>query len=619
MSWLISLLIAGAVFSAENKIPLQTNNYTETKNVSVVKAYETEHFEQTYPLNATGRVSVSNINGSITIEGWDKPEVKLEYVKTADDREALNDIEVKIDAKPDYLRIETDQGKLIRNLRSYGGTRTNYTRSDVAYHLMVPRNAVLNKIEAVNGSVDISNTTNSAKVSAINGNVKAVNLSGVAELSTVNGTVAADYERLDNTNQIRLETVNGRVSLTLPSDANATVRAEATNGIITNDFGLPIRRASYGGSSSLYGKLGNGNVKIKLESVNGKLSLQRRTDGKNPNPVTNLLNSKTDDDGDFDGVLDESTKAAIRQAAKVKVNTPEINTEIQKALMEAQREIAKANINPAEMQKTIAAAMKAQQAAMRSLRDAEWFQGMPSVERKSENFSVRGVPNVVVNGGACSVKVHGWDKPEVQYNFTRISRKPNAEPSSIAVSNNNSQIKIDATEAGNDFFRLELEVFVPRKSNLRISSDDDQVFGGIRVENVSGEIGIEGADSPVNVRGGDGKLNIKGDAGAIRVIGFGGTVEAETGAGTMSFDGDFEKLAARSGSGTIILTLPENADVMIESNNKNINAKGIALVRQNDKNDVSTWKIGSGGKTYSLDTDDDGKIFVRNSDSLKVK
>ena len=42
---------------------------------------ETERIEKTFPLNANGRVAVSNVNGSINIRGWDRNEVQVVAVK----------------------------------------------------------------------------------------------------------------------------------------------------------------------------------------------------------------------------------------------------------------------------------------------------------------------------------------------------------------------------------------------------------------------------------------------------------------------------------------------------------------------------------------------------------
>src|SRR5687768_5382145 len=109
MSWLISLVLAGVVFSSDTTIPVQrNNNFTNGETIKIVRLDETERFDQIYPLNSNGRVSVSNVNGSITIDTWDRNEVKLEAVKTADDRERLAEVEIKIDARKDSLTIETN-------------------------------------------------------------------------------------------------------------------------------------------------------------------------------------------------------------------------------------------------------------------------------------------------------------------------------------------------------------------------------------------------------------------------------------------------------------------------------------------------------------------------------
>ncbi|MGI8470398.1 MAG: hypothetical protein ACR2N3_18315 [Pyrinomonadaceae bacterium] len=626
MSWLISLLIAGAMFSSENNLPVfQANNYTETKNISVVKADESERFEQIYPLSANGKVSVSNVNGSITIEGWDRPEVKLEYVKNADTKEHLADVQVKIDAQKDSLDVEAEYNSAWNRNNNGNWKNKNDKNVQVEFHLMVPRNAALNEIETVNGSVSVSNTTNSAKVSAVNGEVKAVNLSGAAELSTVNGTVTADFERLDNSSRISLETVNGQAFLTLPSDINATVRAETTNGKITNDFGLPVRNGQFVGHS-LYGKIGTGDAKIKLESVNGELSVRRRQDGKNPNPVTNLLNSKTDDNGDEDFVdSDKDASKAIRKAGKVKVEIPEINAEVQRAMADAQREIAKAkinvNINSAEMQQTIREAMAQQRAAMQNMRGDDWFGGAPSIERKTESFTVRGIPKVTIDAKNCAVFVRGWDKPEVQYVVMRISKNNFSMPVQPSVTHTDSEVNIKFAENNlppeNGFdgdMHLQVEVFVPRKSNLQIITNRE-----VRLENVSGELNVQGGAEAVNVRDSDGNLNVSAAGGKVRVIGFRGAVDAKTDDGLMSLEGDFQKLSARTVSGTIVLTLPENANATIESNRKDIIGEGITLAYQGDEKNASVWKIGSGGtENYLLYTTADGRIFVRNSNLMKT-
>ena len=272
MTWLYSLVFAGLLFSSQNgpvKVSADSNSNTQIFSV----ADETERFEQTYPLTPNGRVSVSNVNGSITVNAWDRNEVKLVAVKTADSKERLADVEIKVDAKPDYLCVETNYD----NWKNHGnGERWRNGKLQVDYELSVPRGAVLNEIETVNGSVTVADFSNSTKISAVNGNVKATNLRGKADLSTVNGEVFANFDQLENSSRINLETVNGRVNLSIPSDSNATLRADSVNGNISNEFGLPVRKGKYVGRD-LYGRLGSGGVQVKLSSVNGPRSSAKLT------------------------------------------------------------------------------------------------------------------------------------------------------------------------------------------------------------------------------------------------------------------------------------------------------------------------------------------------------
>ena len=302
MSWLYSLVFAGLLFSGGTD-PLPAFKDAQAQINDVVKAAtqdETERIEKTFPLNPDGRVSVSNVNGSITVNAWDRNEVQLVAIKTADSRERLADVDIRIDARQDRITIETDYGDN-RNTWRNGG------KLNVDYQLSVPRGAVLNEIETVNGSVAVADFTNMTKVSAVNGTVRASNLRGTANLSTVNGEVAADFERLEPSSRITLSTVNGRVNLTIPSDSNATLKADSLNGNIANDFGLPVRKGQYVGRD-MYGKLGSGDVQIKLDSVNGGLTIKRRNDGKALSPATNLLNQKSED-GDWDDESSNDTES----------------------------------------------------------------------------------------------------------------------------------------------------------------------------------------------------------------------------------------------------------------------------------------------------------------------
>lgn len=648
MSWLYTVFFAGLLLAADGQSPVKTNsNYTDSKIANVSVADESERFEQTYPLSVGGRVSVSNVNGSIAVENWDRNEVKLKYIKTADTKENLAEVTVRIDAGPDSISVETDYGDWKRRP---SGERRSYSKLTVEYRLTVPRSAVLDQLATVNGSISIADVANVTKASAVNGAVRATNLSGTADLSTVNGTVVAAFDRLPAGGRISLNTVNGTVDLTIPSDADATVRADTVNGNITNDFGLRVRKGQYVGRD-LHGKIGAGSAQIRLNSVNGGLSIKRKSDGKKLSPATDLLNLKSDDDDeDWDGANDSGVNLPKPpkppKAPKTPVIVSGIDNEairrlVEQSLKEANKELLiiqpelekqyaealkqASAIDSEEMRAKLIEAQKRYGEAFAGMSDGFWNAGAPAVEKKTGSFAVKGTPKVTIDAMDCAVFVRGWDKPEVSYSVVRLSRSNrksiDEEWTTSATKNNDSDIsfkiasKIRPGDGVIDDGRTKtrLEIFVPRKSDLKITTG-----GEIRLEGVSGAIDLQGVDEAIDVRDANGKLSVVASGGSVRVIGFRGAFDASTNAGAINAEGDFQAFAARTVGGTIVLTLPENANVNIESNRKDLTGEGLTLAYQGDGNSTSRWKVGSGGANHLLHTTADGRVFVRSANALKA-
>ena len=68
---------------------------------------------------------------------------------------------------------------------------------------------------------------------------------------------------------VELNSVNGSVDLTIPSDSNAEIEASTVSGGINNDFGLHVNNHQFVGHD-LRGELGSGGTHIKLSNVNGR-------------------------------------------------------------------------------------------------------------------------------------------------------------------------------------------------------------------------------------------------------------------------------------------------------------------------------------------------------------
>jgi hypothetical protein len=248
-----------------------------------------EEFHQTYALTPDGRIELDNINGPVHISSWDQNQVKVDAVKYADTKERLDEAKIEIDARNDSISIRT---KYPDHNQSWNWGSHNNPAS-VEYTLTVPRTARLDEIKLINGSLDVTGMSGEVNASCINGRLEAHDLSGRARLSTINGRLDARFGQLAS-NSVELNSVNGSVELTIPSDSKAELEADTVSGGINNDFGLHVNHHNFVGHD-LRGELGSGGAHISLKNVNGRIEIRHAQDGRAMSPVKDLGHRDDDD------------------------------------------------------------------------------------------------------------------------------------------------------------------------------------------------------------------------------------------------------------------------------------------------------------------------------------
>lgn len=229
----------------------------------------TEEETFTYSLNDGGRFSISNVNGSIVVTGGKGDSVEIIATKKADNQEDLDKIEIEISVSADEISVETE----------LGGSDKWYSRSNnsgsVNYEVIVPFNTVLDSVDTVNGGVNISGVTGKVVAESVNGGLDVSDLDGDASLCTVNGGVEAQFTRLEGSQRVKVETVNGRITIKLPEDADVEVSADTLNGSINGrDFGLQTDKGFVG--SDLNGKIGEGSARLNIDTVNGSIRINSK-------------------------------------------------------------------------------------------------------------------------------------------------------------------------------------------------------------------------------------------------------------------------------------------------------------------------------------------------------
>ena len=584
-----------------------------------------EEFHQTYPLSATGRVGLENINGGVQIKVWDRAAVQVDALKKANRKDRLAEVKIEVNSTEDNLSIKTEYPDWNQTFRGNGYDNP----ATVEYTLTVPRKAVLESIELVNGSLDIDGAEGSVKASSINGRVTATNLLADVKLSTINGQLKAMFTKLDEANPIELGSVNGSVTLIIPSDTNASVRAGTVHGGISNDFGLLVKHGEYVGHS-LDGQIGTGGPKIKLANVNGGITITHAQDGRTVSPAVSLGGDKQkykDKDKDFDKeAMEADIQRTVEQATatatsvKVQLKTEKVAREAQIeaqrqvdiAIRDAQRDIERAQV---EVQRDNARQIR-DQVRMSRGRGAGSGSGSGTgggdnraTSQESKTFTVSGSPRVNVSTFDGSVQVHGWDKSEVMYTATtRGDEEEDLKKVAIQAEQTGSSISFVATTDNDRSASVQFEVWVPRQSSIHVSSDD----GSLKLDGVSGDVTLRTGDGSIEVNDGGGVLQLNTGDGHIQVMKFDGQLDARTGDGSIRLDGNFNALSARTGDGSISLTVPSSSNFTVETNAEgDVTNEGLSLSEDiAPSKRVKRWRVGNGGKVFVLNTGD-GRITLR--------
>lgn len=272
--------------------------------------------DQTRPLSPTGSIDISNVKGSIVVQAWDRPEVKIGGTLG----DGVEKLIVEGDGDHLEVRVKTPQNM------GWAGRKVGPTD----LRLMVPLRADL-EIDSVSASVDVSGvapsslsvdsvsgdvvvagapkeitvdsvsgtvtlTVNSSSVEVdsvsgsinlrgrMNGEVSAETVSGdidvmvkdekLRELSAT--TVSGDATLrtgLATNGRIHFETVSGDLTLVLPKDLSARVSAETFSGDLKAP-GATIERPSHGPGASFETRYGSGDGEISIETFSGSATLR---------------------------------------------------------------------------------------------------------------------------------------------------------------------------------------------------------------------------------------------------------------------------------------------------------------------------------------------------------
>lgn len=236
----------------------------------------TEKIDRTFDVRPGAELSISNVNGRITIHAWDQPRVRVmaeretQSLYEDEAKKAFKELRVEMTPRNGGLEIVTHHPR--SNLDFFDALFGKSANSKVTYELTVPRTMNV-RVDNTNGRVEIQDVTGDFNVETTNGRIELTRCAGSVDASTTNGRITADLVSVSKGKSLTLETTNGRISLSVPPGVAADVDAGTTNGKIHTD--LPIETRNFD-RNSLRGKINGGGTPLRLRTTNGSIEIRTR-------------------------------------------------------------------------------------------------------------------------------------------------------------------------------------------------------------------------------------------------------------------------------------------------------------------------------------------------------
>jgi len=301
----------GGMFSSLKKIRIPSVRNIKMPRLSAFFGsyiYQ-EPFERDYNMPNLGTLSVSNIEGNITVQtGATADTVLLQATKRASEQDTL-------------ANISLQESSVRKNNRSHLSLATIFvgekTKGAVDYTLNVPTSLSLQlrtssgtiTVKGVNGKViaqttkgniDIQGTTGTVlaqteqkgdiSLDHVNGDVKTVTANGKIDVlnatksiiaSAEKGSINAQMEKLDPDTLLELNSTSGNITLALPQSASARVTGRTESGMLTSSHWIRInpyttqldRSAWRQFRRSVEGTINAGDAEVKLSSTSGNIKI----------------------------------------------------------------------------------------------------------------------------------------------------------------------------------------------------------------------------------------------------------------------------------------------------------------------------------------------------------
>ncbi len=274
---------------------------------------------ETRDVSADVTVEVSNVRGSVTVRGWDKPTVEItgtlgEGSKGLTVEGSGSRLRIKVEPPgsqgwfswgssnnmqdstldiriPRKGSLQVDVVSAIVDASGIAGRelRVETVSGKVKLEAKVSELAV----DSVSGNIDMNGSADHANFESVSGDIRLRAGGGDFKFDTVSGDIDAElasYRGITGGTvsgdmrlrgipgrdaRVEVETMSGDVNLDLPSDTSGKLHAETFSGSLDSDFGK-VAEPDHGPGRSLEATMGEGAGRYHVETFSGDIVIRKR-------------------------------------------------------------------------------------------------------------------------------------------------------------------------------------------------------------------------------------------------------------------------------------------------------------------------------------------------------
>ena len=257
-----------------------------------------------------GIVSISNVAGSVEVEGWTRNQVQVtgelgddvdELVFERDGDEILVRVKVPKRGSRDIssdLTVRIPRGSSVRvNTVSadieVSGVEGEQRLEAVSGDILTEVAGADIDVDSVSGDIEVRGSRQAmrTRVNTVSGDFDSTNLAGEISAESVSGDLTVDsgrFERaslhtvngdiefraaLHGATRMDVETINGEVDIVFDGDVSARFDIETFNGSIDNCFGPEsVRTSRYAPGRELKFNQGSGDGRVTIKTLNGDVT-----------------------------------------------------------------------------------------------------------------------------------------------------------------------------------------------------------------------------------------------------------------------------------------------------------------------------------------------------------